>query len=94
MADAKIECYNADGSLQFNLDNRILRVLGTITTGTTDGSQTIAGVDQGEVIAVGRTAPDGGVTATVTKSGSGVAWTFNGAPANQRKNITYDVMVY
>lgn len=94
MADAKLEIYNANGTLQFNLDNRLLRILTRINSGTSDGSATVAGVNQGDVVGVGVTVPEGGVTPVLTQTGTGVSWSFGGAPTAERKAIDIDIMVY
>ena len=90
-----IKVYNADASLQFDLDDRLLRVLARINTGTGDGSAVVTGVTQGTVVGAVVTQTTTGTTPTITGTGSGVSWSFPpSVPANERRAVDVDIMVY
>ena len=93
---AGLQIFNADGSLQVDIDTRLMRTLtsATFATGTADGSAVISGVEQGDVVAVANTSTADGVTPTITKNANGVAWTFGSSPGADRRSVDVTVVVY
>lgn len=87
---AGIEVYNADGTLQFDITNRLFRTLSFQTGTGSAGSVTIPGASTQGTIRVAATLTDAGDDAApppVTISGNTVSW---GAGAASKFNI----MVY
>lgn len=85
-----IEIYNADGSLQFDITNRLFRTLSVQTTAGAAGSVTITGASAQGTISVAATATDTGddaIDLAPTVSGDTISW---GAGSASRLNI----MVY
>jgi hypothetical protein len=79
---AGFEVYNADGSVQFNLGNRLFRTLTVQTTAGSAGSVTIPGASsQGTIRAVGvlTDAGDDAVPPALSVSGDTVSWGAGGA---------------
>lgn len=91
---AGLQVFNADGSLQIDIDSRLLRTLTHVSTGTTDGSATVIGAAQGSVVGIAVDSPESGVTPTVTNSGTTVSWSFGSAPSGDRRAVTLDIVVY
>ena len=91
---AGIQVFNADGSLQFDLDNRILRTLTSVLTGTNDGSITVSNASERQLIAVEVSPPASGVTPTTSVSGNQVAWSFGSAATGDRRSVTLQIMAY
>lgn len=90
-----IEVYNADGTLQFDVTDRLFRMLAITASGTVDGSVVVSGVDQGSVQGAIINAPnETGVQPTVTPTATGVSWTFNGAPSGERRDVSIAILVY
>lgn len=82
-----LEVYNADGSLQFDIGNRLFRSLTIQTTAGTAGSVTITGAStQGTitVTAVMTDSSDDAIGLAPSVSGDTVSW---GAGAASRLNI-------
>lgn len=88
------EIRNADNSLQFGLDSRVLRVLEVRSTGTTNGSVSVVGATQGSVVGVELNAPDSGITPEITASGTTVSWNFGTAPVASRRSVDFAIAVY
>lgn len=80
-----IEVYNADGSLQFNLGNRVYRLLTISLIGTTtSGSITNAQLATGTPIVGTIFSDPTRVAPTVTTSGSTVSWNYGSTPVGSR----------
>ena len=91
---APFEVRNPDGTLQFDIDNRLYRRLTFVATGTADGSITVPAAGQGQLVAVQVNNPPEGVTPTVNNSGTTVSWSFGGAPPSDRRAVTIAIGVY
>lgn len=90
-----LKVYNANGSLQFDLDARLLRVLARINTGTADGAAVVSGVDQGTVVGVVASHVIDGTVPVIQPTGTGVSWSFpSNVPTIQRRAVDVDIMVY
>lgn len=92
MADAKFEVYNADGSLQFDLSNRLGRIVGTVATGTSNGSATVAGLAEGQGFWFRTETSVNTSTAKelpeVSFSGTTVSWVFRNPDTSKRRAST------
>lgn len=89
-----IQVFNPDGSLQFDVANRLYRRLTFVNTGTNDGAIAVSAATQGTVVAAEVTEASAGVTPRVTSSGTTVSWSFGGAPTSDRRAVTLAVGVY
>lgn len=85
---AGIEIYNADGSLQFDITNRLLRVLVTdFTTTTSAGSTSVPA--QGTIVpAFSTNEAGGGNGSDFSTTSSSVSWTASG------KTSSGNIMVF
>ena len=93
---AGFEVYNADGTLQFDVTNRLFRTLSVVAAGTTDGSYTIPAGIVGTVAATVSDASTGsrGLSPTVSIGGGAVTWSFTGIPTDDRANTVLTIEVY
>lgn len=83
-----------NGTVEIDLDARLMRTLTLVNTGTLDGSVSVSGASQGNVLAVEVDPPPTGVTPVVTPTANGVQWSFGGAPTADRRDVTLNIMVY
>lgn len=90
---AGIECYNADGSLQFSsINTRLIAILASVQTGTSNGSIAVPGLSgrQGLVLKCNNNI---GYTPDVTLNGTLVTWTFDSSwPIAKRKDTLLTVL--
>lgn len=87
---AGIEVYNADGTLQFDITNRLFRTLSFQTSTGSAGSVTIPGASTAGAIRVAATLTDGADDAappSVSVSGNTISWGAGGASK-------FNIMVY
>lgn len=98
MAEARIQIFNADGTLQFDTSNRLLRLASTVQTGTSNGSASVSALSQGAGVAVaGQTTGGGlggGVQPDVSVSGNTVSWSWDaGTDPGDRLNTELNILV-
>jgi hypothetical protein len=92
---AGLQIFNADGSLQFDTTKRVMRFLTVVATGTSNGSATVSGLNQGTPIAVvGTGSESNNNSPNVTFSGDTVSWDWGSIPVGSRTNNNINVMVY
>lgn len=90
-----IQVFNADGTLQFDSNDRLLRSLTVVASGLDDGSVTVSGAtSQGTVVATNLNNPENQVTPKVAVSGNTVSWTFEGAPSDARAASDIAILAY
>lgn len=90
---AGIECYNADGTLQFSsVDTRLIAVLATTQTGTSNGSIAVPGLaNRGGLVLKCNSSI--GYNPDVTINGTLVSWTFDSSwPIAKRKDTLLTVL--
>lgn len=92
MATARLEIYNADGSLALSRGHRVFRVLKQVTTGTSDGSTSVPDIGQGMLLV--RTGAAEGYKPQFSVDGTNVEWTFDGVDAGDRRSIDAMIGVY
>lgn len=90
---AGFELYNANGTLQFSTNNRMMRVLTVADTGTGNGSVTNASLSEGTAL-VGASSAEGKKAPTITVTGNTVSWSFGSTPTAERGNTHLSIMVY
>ena len=90
-----LQIFNADGSLQFDTSNRVLRLLTSLNSGTANGSTTVSDLTQGNgVTIVGSTSESNANQPNVSISGTTVSWDWGSIPVGSRVNNTINVMVF
>ena len=90
-----LQIFNADGSLQFDATNRLMRTLTSVVTGTEDGSATFGGAGQGAATAIIRSPAAGmSVAPRVSVSGDTLSWTYGGVPSAYRASVEVEVVVF
>lgn len=87
------QVFNADGSLQFDLSNRLFRTLTSVQTGTSGGSVTIPPDHGGTVVAVVTPSSNAGQAAKATVAGGSVSWDFT-APQGNRTDGTLTLVAF
>ena len=87
-----IKVFNADGSLQFDLTNRLFRTLKTANVGTTDGSTTFT-KDPADTAIIARVDTDG-IPPQLTVGSSSVSWAYGDVPAATRGSGKLSVLAY
>lgn len=92
MATARLEIYNADGSLRLSRGHRVFRVLAQVSTGTSDGSTSVPNIGQGTLLV--RAGSAEGYLPRFSVSGTNVNWTFNGIDSGNRRSVTALIGVY
>lgn len=85
-----IEVYNADGSLQFDIGNRLMMTLADVDMGTANGSVTVPDLSLGGALIVVNAST---VPPNVSVSGNVVSWDYGTTPTYMRGG-TLNVMVY
>lgn len=88
-----LQVFNADGSLQFDLSNRLFRTLTSVQTGTSGGSVAIPPNPGGQVVAVVTPNSNSGQAAKPTVGGGSVSWDFD-APSGNRADGTLTLVAY
>lgn len=84
-----LKIYNADGSLQFDMGNRLFRLLTVQDIGSTNsGSVTVNPQGTLDVIALPKNASTTSGEPTVTISGGTVSWNYGGAPTRRPYELT------
>nr|WP_092069553.1 hypothetical protein [Dendrosporobacter quercicolus]NSL47514.1 hypothetical protein [Dendrosporobacter quercicolus DSM 1736]SDL92505.1 hypothetical protein SAMN04488502_1011194 [Dendrosporobacter quercicolus] len=80
-----LQIWDANGNLTLDVTDRLTRVLGTFSTGTTDGSHTDAALAFGTPwIHATSSYPYNSYACQYTVSGTTISWTFiEGSPFNQ-----------
>lgn len=87
-----LQVFNADGSLQFDLTNRLMRTLVGITTGTSNGSLGVPALVQGTALIAMDVSGTNADPPTVTVAGTTVSWDFGSSTTKQSVNLR--VMVF
>jgi len=87
-----LKVFNADGSLQFDLTNRLFRTLKTIAVGTTDGSSTFTKGPNDTVITA--SIDTTGIPPQVTVGSTSVSWAYGDVPAGNRGAGKIKVLAY
>jgi hypothetical protein len=90
---AGLECYNADGTLQWSsLTSRIITVLMTIQTGKVNGSRVVPGLANRDGVAL-KCSQNIGYYPEVVLSGTTVSWSFDAAwPTDKRSDTLITVL--
>lgn len=87
-----LRVWNADGTLQFDSGNRLLRTLTSIDV-SNDGNYTMPDLPvTGVVVGVDSAAPADAQIPTVSVSGKTISWTYNGA--SKRAASKLNIMAY
>lgn len=90
-----LQVFNADGTLQFDTTNRLMRTLTSVVTGTSNGSATFSGADQGTATAIVRSPAAGmSVAPSVSVSGNTVSWSYGSVPTAYRAPVEIELVVF
>lgn len=89
-----IQVFNANGTLQFDTSNRLMRTLTEVVSGTSDGSVVVSGSEQGTIAAVAVETDSNKMPPTIASTGNGVSWSFNTVPPAERGSARITIMVF
>ena len=90
-----IEIFNPDGSRQFSIGDRVVRMLRVQSTGTSNGSVSVAAAaSKGTLVPVVAPKTTTGIPPTAAVSGGTLSWDFGSTPAGSRADATILRMGY
>lgn len=89
-----IQVWNADGTLQFDTSNRLMRSIADVVTGTTNGSAIMNFSGAGTVTLAVEADTLSKQPPTITRTGNTLSWDFGSTPVTMRQSARIKGFVY